>query len=80
MTARELITTLEEILEKRNGEDLPVRIDIDFQRMFDLSSVVLLDDLKDDEDHICLGTPRTDNFIELYDKGLWVDEDKAQLN
>jgi hypothetical protein len=33
MTAKELIETLEEILDERDGEDLDVRMDIDFERV-----------------------------------------------
>jgi hypothetical protein len=79
MTAKELIETLEHILGDRDGEDLDVRMDIDFfDRSYGIGSVsVIADIMADGEDIVLLQSHEAADASERYDPRLKIPEKKG---
>jgi hypothetical protein len=76
MTAKELIEILEQILDERDGEDLDVRMDVDFEMSYGIWSVRAVDDI-DGEDLVLLFSPEADDACEKYDPRLKIPEKKG---
>ena len=78
MTAKELIETLKRILDDRDGEDIDVRMDIDFENSYGISSVSVVDDMFDDgKDVVVLFSPEADEACEKYDPRLKIPQKKG---
>ena len=73
MTAKQLITLLQEILEERDGQDLEIFVNTDFTRTHDIVDVFNLDN------YALINTPSTHLGLDLYDAGLRFNEE-AGLN
>jgi hypothetical protein len=79
MTAKELIKTLDQILDDRDGEDLDVRMDIDFfDRSYGIGAVsVIADIMADGEDIVLLQSHEASDASEIYDTHLKIPEKKG---
>jgi hypothetical protein len=78
MTAKELIGTLEQILGERDGDDLDVRMDIDFERSYGIGAVSVINDIMaDGEDIVLLQSHEAADASEKYDPRLKVPEKKG---
>jgi hypothetical protein len=75
MTAKELIAELEDILERRDGEDLAVRFDYDFVSPYGIEQVSLLEDMEVEEDMVVLQSPECLMALEQYDIGIKMPND-----
>jgi hypothetical protein len=77
MTAKELIKTLEQILDER-GEDLDVRMDVDFENSYGIAAVSVFNGIMDDgEDIVLLQSPEAEDACEKYDPRLKAPEKKG---
>jgi hypothetical protein len=78
MTAKQLIETLEKILGKRDGEDLDVRMDIDFEASYGIAAVSVVSNILDDVNDIALlQSPQAADAWEKYDPRLKIPEKKG---
>jgi hypothetical protein len=78
MTAKELIETLEKILQDRDDGDLDVRIDIDFEKTFGIGAVSVISDIMaDGEDIVLLQSHEAADASDRYDPRLKVPEKKG---
>jgi hypothetical protein len=77
MTAKELINILEQILEDRGGEDLEVRMDVDFQVSHSICSVAVLPGFGTQEDFVRLCSSDADDACAKHDPRLKIPEKKG---
>ena len=79
MTAKELIENLELILGDRDGEDLDVRMDVDFfDRSYGIGGVsVIADIMADGVDIVLLQSHEAADANKRYDPGLKVPKKKG---
>jgi hypothetical protein len=80
MSAKEIIIELQNVLEERDGEDLEVTLDVDFQFRHCISHVAYLADLNDEPDHIVISSISAVEEIDKYDAGLFCTADEVQWN
>jgi hypothetical protein len=79
MTATELISRLQNILAKRDGEDLEVRLDVDFDCSYSIFNITLHDGSDEDEDEVILQSPECVEAILKYDPNGVPRERGSQL-
>ena len=76
MTAKELIEVLEAILDEREGKDLDIRMDVNFEASYGIWSATVFEGLHDDgEDILILSSPEAEEAAMKYDPRLKIPEE-----
>lgn len=71
MTAKELIQALDQILDDRDGEDIEVRMDVDFQKSYGICSFSVEEDvLINHGDLLVIHSFEAEEACEKYDPNL----------
>ena len=79
-TAKELIAKLSSVLEARDGEDLELILDVDFQRKHYISRITAMEDLSSSPDQVVISSFEAEEEYKKRNAGISCTYEQAQLN